>query len=271
VITDRLDEIDRLWTEYDTLAERSYLGMGVAGLQRILVERTQELAERVIANYRTPAPTVREAQWRAARNSLRRALAAEPHNRRLKAAIRYCEGHLHRIDGEAHKARRQQVAARREFTDAAAAFREAAELRSEWPDPFLGLMRTFIYGLEDIDRGADALRQAQQFGFRPGDRETTQLADGYRARGETLMRTARQLEGMPQEAEYLERAAESLRQALTHYGRIPAFGNVAASLRRVQRSLDDIEQRLAVLAAAQELTVPHFDVRGQPGEAASWP
>ena len=32
-------------------------------------------------------------------------------------------------------------------------------LHAEWPDPFLGLARTFIYGLEDIDRGADAMNQ----------------------------------------------------------------------------------------------------------------
>lgn len=271
VTRERLDEIDQLWTEYDGLARRSYLGMGVSGLERVLVERTQELAERIIANYRTPVPTVREAQWLAASNSLRRALAVDPRNKHLKAAIRYCDGHLHRINGEARKARRQLTSARAEFTEAAAAFREAAELRSGWPDPFLGLMRTFIYGLEDIDRGADALRQAQQFGFRPGDRETTQLADGYRARGETLMRTARQLQGMPQEAEYLERAAESLRQALTHYGRVPAYGDVAASLRRVQRSLGQIEVRLAELAAAEALSAPSIGFPGQPGEVSPWP
>ena len=56
-----------------------------------------------------------------------------------------------------------------------AAFREAAELRPNWPDPFLGLARTFIYGLEDVDRGADALKQAQRLGYTAGDRETAQL------------------------------------------------------------------------------------------------
>ncbi len=97
---------------------------------------------------------------------------------------------------------------------------------------------TFIYGLEDIDRGADALRQAQRLGFSAGRRETTQLADGYRTRGETLMRTARTLEGMPQEAEYLQRAAESLREALTLYGRVPGSDGVAMSLRRTQLALE---------------------------------
>src|SRR5206468_7238114 len=169
-----------------------------------------------IANYRTPLPTVREAQWRSAREALARAVSVVPTSR-LKASLRYCEGHLHRIDGEARKARGKTVEAQREFTDAVSAFREAAELRPNWPDPFLGLARTFIYGLEDVDRGADALTQAQRFGYTPGDRETTQLADGYRARGDALARTARTLSGMAQEREYLARAAEAYRPAVGFY------------------------------------------------------
>ena len=207
-VTRELADIDDLWNEYDQLARRSYLGFGIAGLQEALKSRTQELADRVIHNYRSPEPTVREAQWESARNALRHALTAEPRNRRIKAALRYCDGHLHRINGEARKSRRQLPGARQELTDAVTAFREAAELRPDWPDPFLGLMRTFIYGLEDIDRGADALKQAQHLGFSAGARETMQLADGYRTRGETLIRTARTLQGLPQESEYLQRAAE---------------------------------------------------------------
>ena len=247
-VTRELDQIDDLWSEYDRLSERSYLGVGIDGLERALTERTQELADRVIYNYRTPEPTVREAQWDAARNALRRALMAQPRNGRIKAAMRYCDGHLHRINGEARKARRQLAPAREEFTDAVTAFREAAELRSDWPDPFLGLMRVFIYGLEDIDRGADALRQAQRLGFSAGRRETTQLADGYRTRGETLLRTARTLEGVPQEAEYLQRAAESLREALTLYGRVPGSDGVATSLRRTHLALERVELRLSEIA-----------------------
>lgn len=245
-VTRELGEIDELWTEYDRLAERSYLGIGIAGLERALSERSKELADRVILNYRTPEPTVRETQWKAARDALRRALMADPGDKGIKAALRYCEGHLHRIDGEARKAERKLAAARQELTDAVTAFREAAEERPEWPDPFLGLMRTFIYGLEDIDRGADALNQAQRLGFSAGRRETTQLADGYRARGETLMRTAKTLEGMPQESDYLQRAADSLREALTLYGRVPG-SSVARSLRRTQLALERIEHRLAEL------------------------
>ena len=145
----------------------------------------------------------------------------------MKASLRYCEGHLHRIDGEAEKLRRRTAAANQHFTEAVAAFREAAELRRDWPDPFLGLARTFIYGLEDIDRAADAMRQAQKPGYSTGDRETAQLGDGYRARGDSLWQTARQLADMPQEAEYLQRATQAYRQALALYERIPGFSGVA--------------------------------------------
>ena len=247
-ISRELDGLDDLWARYEQLRERSYLGFGVAGLERTLRVRTQELTDRVIANYRMPAPTVREAQWLAARDALRRALVTAPASSRLKASLRYCEGHLHRIDGEARKSRRQLASARQEFTEAVAAFREAAELRQDWPDPFLGLMRTFIYGLDDIDRAADALKQAKSLGFTPGDRETAQLADGYRARGESIWRTASDLAGMPQEVEYLVRALESLRQALTLYSRVPASAAAAANLRRTQRAIEQIESRIERVA-----------------------
>lgn len=252
-VTRDLGDIGGLWNEYETLARRSYLGIGVAGLERALTERTQDLADRVIANYRMPTSSVREAQWLAARDGLQRALSVRPGNARLKASLRYCEGHLHRINGDARKARRQVAAARHEFTEAVAAFREAAELRSEWPDPFLGLVRTFIYGLEDIDRGADALKQAERLGFSPGDRETIQLADGYRVRGDMLWRTADELADMPQEEEHLRRAAESFREALTLYGRVLAVPGTAVNMRRAQRALEQVEARLLELTEVRKV------------------
>jgi len=129
------------------------------------------------------------------------------------------------------------------------AFREAAELRRDWPDPFLGLARVFIYGLDDIDRGADALKQAQKLGYTPGDRETAQLADGYRARADNLWRTARRLADLPQESEYLQRAVEAYRQAHDLYERIPAFGGAAISLRRTTQAMEQINERMSALGA----------------------
>ena len=255
-VTRELGDMDDLWQRYDELARRSYLGMAVDGLKRTLNQRTRELTDRVFQNYRGPEPTVREPHWVMARDALRHALTASPGDDRIKASLRYCEGHLHRINGEARKdearkAPQKLSEAKEELTDAVAAFREAAELRKEWPDPFLGLMRTFIYGLEDIDRGKDALQQAQKLGFTAGARETVQLADGYRTRGETLVRTARTLEGLPQESDYLQRAVESLREALTLYGSVPGVSGVATNVVRTQRAIERIEYRLAELAEPQ--------------------
>jgi hypothetical protein len=242
-MTRDLDGLSDVWPEYAKLSRRSYLRFGIVNLEDLLTRRVDTLAEQVIANYRGPVPTVRERQWLAAQKNLQQALVLAPRNTRLKAALRYCEGHLHRIDGEAEKVRHQTAQANQQFMDAVTAFREAAELRRDWPDPFLGLARTFIYGLEDIDRGADALKQAQSLGYTIGDRETAQLADGYRVRGDGLLETARQLADLPQEEEYLQRASDAYRQAQELYEKVPGFTGVATSLRRIQRSQDRIAER----------------------------
>jgi serine/threonine protein kinase len=243
--THDLDSMDDVWSQYDALSHRSYLRVGVAGLEQTMAQRAAALADQVIANYRGPDPTVRERQWREAQENLRRALVLRPRDRSLRASLRYCDGHLHRIDGEADDARHQTAAAKQQFTEAVAAFREAAELRRGWPDPFLGLARVFIYGLDDIDRAADALKEAQSLGYTPGDRETAQLADGYRARGDRFRRTARELADLPQETDYLQRASDAYKQARDLYGRIPAYPGAAFNLRRTSRAVDDIDRRLA--------------------------
>jgi tetratricopeptide (TPR) repeat protein len=259
-----LEQLADVWAEYDGLSRRSYLRIGTIALERSLTERTSILADRVIANYRTPLPTVRETQWRMARDSLARAIAVTPDDRQLKAALRYCEGHLHRINGQARKTRREFAEADRELTEAVAAFREAAELRPTWPDPFLGLARTFISGLEDVDRGTDALNQAQRNGYAPNERDIAQLADGYLARGNTLARNARQLSGIPQEGDYLTRSAEAYRQALALYSKAITFGDVPANIRHAQRALNQVEQRLAELARATTESSPPPDSGASP-------
>jgi len=238
-----------LWPQYQSLEGRSTLGgAGVSDLKAAFASHSLVLAERVMANYRTPTPTVREAQWKAAAEALRRAVTLVPGDETMRAALRYCEGHLLRINGEANRARKDLPQAQQQFADAVVAFREAAALRPGWPDPFLGLARTFIYGLDDVDRGADALAQAEKNGHSPSERETMQLADGYRIKAETLERTALTLRGMEQEREYLIRASAALLEALTRYQQIAAFANVAVTMRDTQRKRDLIEKRIAELS-----------------------
>ncbi|HJZ74561.1 MAG TPA: protein kinase [Vicinamibacterales bacterium] len=237
-----LDGIGGLWERYHALGSRN-LGLTTASLEDTLTRRTMILADRIIGNYRTPAPTVRETQWKMAREALAQALAVNPNEAQLKGALRYCEGHLHRINGEARKTHKQNAEAQHEFTEAVSAFREAAELCPAWPDPFLGLMRTFIYGLEDVDRGADALKQAQRLGYTAGDRETVQLADGYRWRAMAFARAARTLSGMPAEPDYLLRSAQAYRQAIDLYSRVLGYGDASRSLRVAKRGLEQVEHR----------------------------
>ena len=203
-----------------------------------------------MANYRGPQPSVREAQWRQVRTVVARAVSTHPGDKSLRATLRYCEGHLHRIDGEARKARKLNPEAQREFAEAITAFREAAELKPDWPDPYLGLARTFIYGMDDVDRAADALRRAERAGYVSGNREAAQLGDGYRSRADALARSARDVVGLAQEREYLARAAELYRQALDQYARAGDYEGVPKNIGLAQRGLNTIEKRLAALPAS---------------------
>jgi hypothetical protein len=181
------------------------------------------------------------------REALYHATVAQPGDRELRAALAYTEGQLHRIDGEARKLRRQNAEAQRELSAAVTSFQKAADLDTDWVDPFLGLMRTYIYGLDDIERGTEALASAERRGYIRSDRDTAQLADGHRVRAESLVRAARAVTGMSQEPQYFSQAAKEYRQALSLYSSIPSFGDSVKNLRAIQRSLDAVEERLGAL------------------------
>jgi hypothetical protein len=100
------------------------------------------------------------------------------------------------------------------------------------------------------------MKQAQQRGYTIGDRETVQLGDGYRTRGDGLRQTARQLIHLPQETEYLQRAIAAYREALAQYEKVPGFPGVATSLRRVHAGVDAVQNRIAELAAEKERADP---------------
>jgi serine/threonine protein kinase len=236
-----LDGIGGMWARYHALGSRS-LTLTTASLKEALTRRTIMLGDRIIGNYRVPGPIVRETQWKMAREAFKQALAVNPDDAELKGALRYCEGHLHRINGEARKTHKQNAEAQHEFTEAVSAFREAAELRPAWPDPFLGLMRTFIYGFEDVDRGADALKQAERLGYTAGERETVQLADGYRSRALAFARTARTLSGVAAQQD-LARSADAYRQAIDLYSRALGYADAPRSLRAAQHGLEQVEQQ----------------------------
>jgi tetratricopeptide (TPR) repeat protein len=241
-------DIDAVWSQFQQLGDRSPLGIGIAGLREPLRDRLVDFADRIVDSYRNEASNLRERDWEDARRYFSRALSVGGDDRRIRARLRYSEGHLHRINGDARLRRPQE--ARAYYNDAIVAFQDAARLNTRWPDPYLGLARVYFYGLEDLDKGAEALEAAEEAGFKPGNREAAQRADGYRRRGERLWREAVSVRGLPQEDDVLERAAEADRQALKLYAAIIGFGDAATQLTRTQRHVQMVEDRLAELRDA---------------------
>jgi eukaryotic-like serine/threonine-protein kinase len=243
VRSSEIGDLPGLWRRYDTLSDGSYLRVGVRRLARELTDQTQTLADRVIRNYSTGVSGIREAQWEQARAPLVRAARVDPDDSRLRATLRFIEGHLHRIDGDGHAERRQLALAQREYAEALTAFREAAELRPQWPEPFLGLARTFIASLADLEKGEDAILQAQRLGRVSLEPETRLLAAGYRKRGDTFAASAVKLAATPQEEPFLTRARAAYQRSIELYASLPGV-NPAEAIRAAQRGLDRVDERL---------------------------
>ena len=125
---------------------------------------------------------------------------------------------------------------------AAKKFEEAAQLDGRYLTPRLA--RTYIYGLDDLDRAIAALHEAENRGYRPGNRELVQLADGYRSRAERMRRDAQGVRGLDQEKDYLQKALEDYKQAFDLYRQAMGFGEVSAHMRQVQDRIDEVERRL---------------------------
>ena len=94
------------------------------------------------------------------------------------------------------------------------------------------------------------------------------LADGYRARGNSLVRNAQQLTGMSQESDYLTRAIEAYSRALTFYAQALNVANVPASIKATQRAHDQTQQHLDDLSHSTAEPEPaQTDEPGDPPES----
>jgi hypothetical protein len=248
--TSRRADADALWTRWVELSEGSGPRVGTALVRRPFAGWLVSSADGLTSNYLSDVPTIRESGWQEAAKLLRHALALTPGDDGVRARLRYCEGQLHRINGQARVSRAPQEA-RALFHEAVAAFREASELRRGWPDPYLGLARTYIYGLDDLDGGIEALTSAEDAGYRLGNRETSQLADGYRRRAGRLWTQAQGVRGLPQEEGILDKVGEDCRRALEYYESIPAYGESGRQIRATQGLLEQAETRRGELHAEQ--------------------
>ena len=91
------------------------------------------------------------------------------------------------------------------------------------PDAQLGLARLYVAGFRDIDKADAALEEATRHGYRLGNRDKALLADGYRQRADRLWYDTRNIRGLPQEKDQVQRVVEDYRRALHLYQEIAPY------------------------------------------------
>jgi tetratricopeptide (TPR) repeat protein len=204
-------------------------------------KRLVAAANRVIdTNRNSETQPVYENDWKRARVYLAHALELDPGDESVRGELRLCEGQIDRINGLSH----HNAAI---LNEAVQKFEEAERALPHSPDPELGLARVYVYGFKDIDRAYAALQEAERRGYRLGNREKAQLADGYRDRGDRMWWDSRNVRGLPQEKDQIQKAADDYKRALELYQSIVPYGNANINIVRVQGSLSAIETRLSEL------------------------
>ena len=187
------DRLAKARQEYGRVLDWTLVGAGVhLRVDRPLRARLIAVADEVIAGYRAPVLTVFERQWRQCQEAMTWAAQLGGDNASLQAKALVCEGHLERIAAQT-VAQKDAPAALRQYSAAAAKFQRAATLDARSPDPYLGLGRIYLEprGLNDVDKGVEAIREAELRGHVIGWRQRADIghayrvrADGYRQEGE---------------------------------------------------------------------------------------
>jgi tetratricopeptide (TPR) repeat protein len=172
------------------------------------------------------------------------ALSADPDDKAAHGKLRVCEGHIARINGSSHHSAA-------ELNEAVVKFAEAQQLLPQSPDPPLGMARVYV-SLRDVDKAAAAFHQAEGNGYPLGNRERSQLADGYRDRADRTWKAAQDVRGLPQEKEQLQQAANDYQTALDLYQKSAGYGSANVRIGLVQSSLEVVNTRLQQIDAGQE-------------------
>jgi eukaryotic-like serine/threonine-protein kinase len=242
--TEQITNPDEIWARWTELSKGNPSSWLLYGPRKLVRQRFLDAADRVIDTYRTDSQAVYEKDWERARTFAQRALAVDPDSA-ARYRLRLAEGQIARINGTAHNSIP-------ELNLAVEDFNEAQRLMPKSPDPELGLARVYVYGFKDIDRAYQALQQAAKLGYSLGNREKQQLADGYRARADSIWWDSRKVRGMPEEKDQIERAADDYKHALQLYQQIAPYGNANDGIVRVGISLVAVEFRLHQLGPDKE-------------------
>jgi tetratricopeptide (TPR) repeat protein/predicted Ser/Thr protein kinase len=239
VAAEQITDPNQIWDRWAELSRDHPASLFLKGPRRVVEQKFVAAADHVIDTYRNnEAQPVYEADWQRARTMLLHALSTDPDDSVAHGKLRLAEGHLARINGTSHKSAA-------ELNDAVERFTEAQRFMPQSPDPALGLARVYVYGLKDIDRASQAFDQAASHGYKLGNREKSQLADGYRERADRLWWDSRNVRGLPQEKDQIQRAADDYKRALDLYQQSAPYGNANARIGQVQSSLESANFRLA--------------------------
>jgi serine/threonine protein kinase len=235
--TEQITDPDQIWARWTELSKNNPSSLLLHGVRKLVRQKFLDAADQVIATYRNNENrTVYEKDWERARTMAARALAVDPDDA-ARGRLRLAEGQIARINGKSAA----------DLDRAVAKFDEAQRLMPKSPDPELGLARVYIYGFKDLDRANQAFQQAQKLGYQIGNRERAQLADGYTARADRLFWDSRNVRGLPQEKDQVQRAEDDYKHALELYQAIAPYGNSGESTARVQKSLESVDFRLQQL------------------------
>jgi len=235
VETEQITDPDQLWAKWTELSKGNSSSLLLSGSRKLVKQKFMAAADHVINAYRNGEP-VYEKDWMRARTMAARALAVDPDDA-ARGKLRIAEGHLARINATAHPSLAEYNLAVEKFT-------EAQQLMPKSPDPQLGLARVYVYGLKDIDRAYQALQQAGKLGYPMGNREQALLADGYRTRADRTWWDSRNVRGLPQEKDQIQRAADDYQRALETYQKIAPFGNANDGIVKAEKSLESVNSRL---------------------------
>jgi tetratricopeptide (TPR) repeat protein/predicted Ser/Thr protein kinase len=238
VAAEEITDPSQIWTRWTELADGNATSIFLRGPRSTIKQKFVDAADRVIDTYsKNESQPVYENDWQRAHTMLLHALSVDPDDKLVRGKLRLTEGHLDRINGASH-----QSAA--ELNDAVQKFTQAQQAMPQSPDPALGLARVYVYGLKDIDKASQAFQDAVQRGYKLGNREKSQLADGYRARADRVWWDSRNVRGLPQEKDQIQRAADDYKRALELYQQSSGWGSSAARVDQVQKSLDSVNFRL---------------------------
>ena len=236
VESEQLTDLDKIWSRWTELSAPNPSSFLLHGPRKVVKQRLLAAADHVIDTYRTSEQPVYEKDWERARTMAARALEVDPDDA-ARGRLRIAEGQIARINGTSHRNPAElQLAVEK--------FNEAQRLLPRSPDPELGLARVYVYGLKDLDKAYDALGEAQKRGYAIGNREKSQLADGYRDRADRLANDSKSIKGLPAEKDQLQRAADDYNHAMDLYRQVAPWGNANASILRVRDSLDLVNFRM---------------------------